>query len=536
MGSAAGEVTLLKADADYFASRRDFEDLSACTDADLKTRLRVAQENFQFGKKHATEMDSTLLGMINLDIRMIRAELNRRRFITRNKPKAPIVMDDTFRPTDLWTSTLFANQHREHAHWCPQLGWLLWTGTTWQRDEAGDVMKLAAETVRSVYQRAAKTDNSEQRQAIAQHARKIEAAGRLQAMISLAQHQLAIRADELDKDPWQFNVQNGTINLRTGELKEHSRSDYITKISPVEFDPQAPCTVWYKFLQRIFNDDPDLIFYIQKIAGYCLTANTQEQEFYLFHGLGANGKSTFVKTLLRMMGDYGKQSPVETFLVKKNSGIPNDVARLHGARFVAAMESEANEKLAESLVKALTGGDKIAARFLHREFFEFEATFKLILSTNHKPCIVGTDVAMWRRVRLIPFSVSIPKEDQDKQLPTKLETELPGILRWAVEGCLLWQKEGLEPPTAVTGASQSYRDDMDTLGEFLDARCEKEPGATVSTKDLYAAYVDWSESQKDRERDRLKRVTFGHKLAERGFDSGRNWQGRFWRGLRLVGT
>lgn len=418
----------------------------------------------------------------------------------------------------------------------PALGWLIWDGKRWQRDETQGIERIARQTVRAIYQEAAEENDKDRRAALAEWARKCESQQKINAMISLCESEetVAVRADIFDRDDFLFNVQNGTLDLRTGKLRDHRREDFITKISPVAYDPDAPCVRFEKFLEQIFEGNFDVASYVQKIAGYAMTGDTREQEFYIFHGLGSNGKTTLVKTLLRVLGDYGLQSPVETLMVKKNgSGIPNDVARLAGARMVAAVESEANQRLAESLVKALTGGERIPARFLHKEFFEFEPAFKLILSTNHKPRITGTDHAIWRRVRLCPFNVIIPEAEQDNELEKKLEAELPGILRWAVEGCLAWQRDGLKPPEAVTGASKSYREESDMLGEFIEVCCNAVADATVTAKELYSAYVEWSEGNKDRERDRLNRVTFGRALAERGFEAGRNSQGRLWQGIRV---
>jgi putative DNA primase/helicase len=440
--------------------------------------------------------------------------------------------------TDMGNSSRMARIHMADIKHSIQLGWLSWDGTRFKIDDTQEIERRARETVRSIYMEAAEETDKDRRAALAEWARKSESEQRINAMIRLCESEegVAVRADVFNRDPWMLNVRNGTLDLRTGKLRAQRREDFITKICPVAYDPQAPCTTWYKFLEKIFADDLDLATYVQKIAGYALTGDVREQEFYLFHGLGANGKTTLVKTLLRALGDYSAQSPVETFIVKKHGGIPNDVARLAGARLVVATESEANQQLAESLVKALTGGDKIAARFLHKEFFEFEPSFKLILSTNHKPRIIGTDIAIWRRVRLVPFAVTIPTEEQDKELPTKLEAELPGILRWMVEGCLLWQREGLKPPSAVAEASEAYKQDSDVLSEFIETRCEVGPMTTMTAKDGYAAYVEWSEENKQKERERLSHVRFGMALAERGFIGDRNWKGRFWRGIGLLGS
>jgi putative DNA primase/helicase len=272
------------------------------------------------------------------------------------------------------------------------------------------------------------------------------------------------------------------------------------------------------------------MWFLQRAVGYSLTADIREQCFFLLYGAGSNGKSTFIKTISALFADYARTTPVETLLVRHGNNIPNDVARLKGARFVSAVETEGGKRLAESLVKQLTGGDKVAARFLHREFFEFEPTFKLWLAVNHKPKIRGTDHAIWRRIRLIPFTVTIPDSEQDKDLPEKLREELPGILRWAVEGCLWWQRDGLGTPEVVKAATAGYQTEMDVVGNFLAECTESENGATVTTKELYDSYMRWCEQAGEKP---ITKRDLGTHLSERGFESARNWQGRFWQGLSL---
>ena len=275
-----------------------------------------------------------------------------------------------------------------------------------------------------------------------------------------------MRPDALDTDPWLLNVENGTLDLRTGQLHRHRPDDLITKVAPVHYDPEAVCPTWDMFLKRIMAGDEALVHYLQKIFGYSLTGVAREQCIFLAYGGGANGKSTAITAVTSVIGAYAQHTPTETLLVKRNDGIPNDVARLHGARLVTAAEAECHRRLAEALVKQLTGGDKIAARFLHGEWFEFTPGFKVVLAVNHKPAIQGTDHAIWRRIRLIPFTVTIPAKEQNKTLSEKLHAGNAGILRWAVDGCLAWQQDGLDPPSAVSEATAAYRDEMDTVGAF----------------------------------------------------------------------
>jgi putative DNA primase/helicase len=302
----------------------------------------------------------------------------------------------------------------------------------------------------------------------------------------------------------------------------------ITKLVPVEYDQGATCPfTWLSFLQTVLAGNAALIKFLQKAIGYALTGSTREQSLFFLYGLGANGKSTLLDIILRLLADYGKRTSGETFLVKKGGQIPNDIAALRGARFVAAVEVESGRRLAEVLIKEMTGGDTISARFLHAEFFEFKPEFKIFLAANHKPVIRGTDHAIWRRVHLIPFDVQIPEEQQDKELPAKLQAELPGILNWAIEGCLLWQREGLMPPQEVTEATEGYREEMDPISDFIAECCIVAPGASVKAKELYGAYTEWAEDNK--EKKPLSLTAFGLTLTDRGFQKGRGSAGVWFR-------
>ena len=302
---------------------------------------------------------------------------------------------------------------------------------------------------------------------------------------------------------------------------------------PIDFDPDAECPIFLAFLERVMAGNCALIAFLQRAVGYSLTGLTGEQVLFLLYGLGANGKSTLLEILRALLGDYAQQTEFSTFLVRKQDGVRNDLARLRGARFVSAVEMEGERRLSEALVKQLTGGDTISARFLFSEFFEFLPAFKLWLAANHKPEIRGTDHAMWRRVRLIPFTVTIPDDAQDKSLPAKLRAELPGILAWAVRGCLQWQANGLDAPDEVTRATEDYRAEMDVLGDFLAERCIDESGTHVLAADLYGAYRLWSEQNGA---EAISGVAFARRLTERGFTRVRvgKKQARGYGGLRLT--
>jgi putative DNA primase/helicase len=351
-------------------------------------------------------------------------------------------------------------------------------------------------------------------------------------MVDLARDEpgTPISHTDLDADPWLFNVLNGTLDLRTGELQPHDRGDLITKLAPVTFDPDAECPQWDAFLQRITGGDENLIRFLQRAAGHTLTGDISEQCLFFLHGRGQNGKTTFIETLMTLLGDYAQKAPTQMLIAKPNA-IPNDIARLPGARFVVAAEVEEGRPMAESLVKDLTGGDTLVARFLHQEYFEFRPSHKLWIYGNHRPLIQGTDEGIWRRIHLIPFDVWIPPGERDTRLIEKLRAELSGILNWAVRGCLEWQEHRLGTPEAVHQATSEYRSEMDVLGRFIEERCITQPDAQGRADELYRAYCDWCQANGE---DSKTGTAFGRRLKERGFDKRRDSNGVYYVGIGLL--
>lgn len=409
--------------------------------------------------------------------------------------------------------------------------WMVWDGRRWKRDGGGEIMRRARDTVRALAAMAEALDDEKQRAGLVKHALKTESAGRLQAMVRLGACLLGEESGAFDQRPWLLNCRNGTVDLRTGELGPHRRSDLLTKLVPVDFDPISACPRWEAFLLQVMDGSDELVTFLQRAVGYSLTGATVEQVLFLLYGTGANGKSTFTETLRALLGDYATQAEFTTFLARTSDSVRNDIARLVGARFVSASEAEGGRPLAEAVVKQMTGGDIVTARFLFKEFFEFRPDFKVWLAANHKPSVRGTDHGIWRRIRLVPFAVTIPPERRDKRLLEQLRAELPGILAWAVRGCLAWQREGLGIPPEVLAATESYREEMDVLAGFLAEHCISQGGAFVETKELYAAYGTWAEGAGEK---KLSKKWLAMRLAERGFTSGRGLRGvRGWRGLRL---
>jgi putative DNA primase/helicase len=413
--------------------------------------------------------------------------------------------------------------------------WLCWDGSRWALDKTGEVFRRAKETARVMYHQAADLEGDKRRD-LASWAMRSEAEPRIRAMVNLAKNEpgVTVTLDQLDRDPFLLSVENGTLNLRSGELRPAEQADLITRRAPVTYDPAATCPMWDAFLKRILTGDADLIGFIQRAIGYSLTGLTVEQVIFLLHGLGANGKSVFLEVIRALLGDYAAGADFSTFLDRRQSGPRNDVARLLGRRYVTAVEASDGERLAESLVKQLTGNDTVTARHLYAESFEYRPTFKIWCAANHKPTIRGTDHAIWRRIRLVPFTLTIPEHERDPRLSEKLKAELSGILNWALEGCRAWQRDGLGASPAVRQATADYRLDQDTIGRFLDdcARLTGTEESRTTAAELYQRYAAWTAS--NGEGRPLSQRRFGESLNERGLDRIKTGGYVVWRGIELL--
>ncbi len=332
-------------------------------------------------------------------------------------------------------------------------------------------------------------------------------------MLARSDRRFAATVEQWDTNPWLFNTPGGTVNLKTGDMRPPRREDYITKIAAVTHG--GACPIFIEFLNTIFAIDKELIDYIQRVFGYALTGDTREHALFFFHGTGANGKSVLVSTMAGILGDYHKTAPIETFVATAISSHPTDLAGLRGARLVTAVETEEGRRWAESKIKSLTGGDRISARFMRQDFFEFTPAFKLIIAGNHKPGLRSVDEAIRRRFHLVPFAITIPPEQRDIDLADKLRAEWPGILRWAIEGCLKWQAEGLAKPKAVVEATAAYLEAEDATAAWIEDRCECKASFDDTSANLFASWKAWAElngefvgSQKQ----------FAEKLQSRGFE------------------
>jgi putative DNA primase/helicase len=389
---------------------------------------------------------------------------------------------------------------------------LVWDEQRWREDDTAQIERWAKETVRRIYLEAAETSNEALREALAAHALKSEDAKRIRAMIGLARSEpgIPILPSQLDTDSFLLNVVNGTIDLRTGQLAKHSRGDLITKLAPVAFDPVATCPLWLQCLDRWMDGNNDLISYLQRVIGYSLTGDVSEQCLWFLHGQGANGKSTFLPILLHILGDYATQAVSDLLLAKKNESHPTERADLFGRRFVATIETEEGKQLAEALMKQTTGGDRIRARKMCKDFFEFPPSHKIFLAANHKPTVRGTDLAVWRRIKMLPFTVTIEEDARDKHLIEKLKNELSGILTWAVLGCLSWQRNGLGEPDEVRQATEQYQSEQDSVQAFIDECCFSHVTVKSTASALLGAYQHWSGDND------MTAKAFGQRLEAKG--------------------
>ncbi len=437
-------------------------------------------------------------------------------------------MDDVTFLTDYYNAQrLIAHSGQDLRYCYPWRSWLVWDGRRWEADNTLAIMRHAKKAVKTMINEAADVLVNAATEAAKKHAfsrlsliGKCFSRQKLEAMIALTQSEqgIPVLPEDLDKDPYLFNVKNGTLNLRTGELQCAQRANLLTKTTTVAYNPGAKCPQWLAFLDRIFSGNQSLISYIQKMAGYSLTGDVSEQALFILHGKGANGKTVFITTLLSVTGDYGKPGAMNLLMAKKHEQHPTEIADLHGARLITVVESGEGKRLAENLVKQLTGGDKLKARRMREDFWDFEPTHKIWLATNHKPEIKGGDHAIWRRIRLIPFDVTIPDEEQDKHLAEKLEQELQGILNWMVEGCLVWQREGLRMPAEVASATKGYAAEMNMIKDFVEDKCVVINCAKATLVSMYSAYTSWCDGNGERPISRKKLVG---KLEEMGYEKRR---------------
>ena len=336
-------------------------------------------------------------------------------------------------------------------------------------------------------------------------------------------------ADEWDADIWLLNTPGGVVDLRTGRIRAHSRADRMTKVCTAV--PEGDCPTWRSFLSDVTGGDAELMVYLQRMVGYCLTGVTSQHALFFLYGTGANGKSVFVNVIATILGDYAANAPMDTFMETRSDRHPTDLAGLRGARFVASIETEQGRRWNESKIKAITGGDKVSARFMRQDFFDYTPHFKLVIAGNHKPSIRNVDEAMKRRLHLIPFTVTIPTERRDGKLTEKLLHERDGILTWALQGCLLWQQSGIRQPQSVIDATEEYFEAEDAMGRWLAERCTRVANAKSLTSELFNDWKQWADGVGEFIGSQRR---FSDLLLTRGVEKWRNTAGvRGFQGLEL---
>jgi putative DNA primase/helicase len=472
--------------------------------------------------------------------------------------------DDTPHLTDRGNAIRLVRQYGPYLHYVRIWHkWLLWREGRWLLEDGDLVMHYAKQVIAGLYDWAASMlrqfstdldgDNAKQRQqqveqieAVLRWALKSESTPRLDAMVksAISEPGIALDHSQLDAQPWLLNCRNGTIDLCTGILRPHRRQDLLTKQLPVVYDARATCPLWHRFLWRIMGGPrPDedglaqgllerheraerLIGFLQRAIGYTLTGVIRDHLLLFLYGTGANGKTTLLNTLLAMLGEYGMQARSDLLLVRVTDSHPTEHADLFGKRFVTTVEIEHGRRLAESLMKQFTGGERIRARRMREDFWEFDPTHTIWMAANCKPVVRGQDVANWRRIKVVPFEVTIPTDEQDKALPEKLLHELPGILAWAVQGCLNWQQDGLQEPQEVTDATDAYRREQDTLGLFLRECCYLNTDVKVQSSLLLDAYEHWSG-------EKIRSNEFSGLLENRGYRKTAVNGRVFWCGIGL---
>lgn len=440
--------------------------------------------------------------------------------------------------TEVGAAERLADRYGDKLRYCHDWGrWLLWDGSRWDTDKTNRVQSMAVQVLRAIPEEAAGLDDKA-RKLYAVFSLGMEKNSGVTNLLKQAERLLPVLSGSLDADLWKLNCMNGTLDLTTGKLFPHDPAALHTKQVPVQFDPKAKCPQYEFFLRTALCHNEELFEFVRQYTGITLTGSIAEQCFAVLFGQGDNGKSVQLNILRALMGDYGKTAPPNVFLEKQHGdGIPNDLADLQGARFVVDIETKEKVYFNEQRIKAVTGGEPIKARFLNKEFFEYTPQLKLWIASNHKPNISGMDAGIWRRIRIIPFDAVIPKEQKIKDLDKIIaREELPGILNWALQGCLDWQKAGaLFTPQAVMLATESYKQEMDILGQFIEECCEQGEGNSVMKAELYQAYRSWAISSGHKYP--LTATTFSSKMKDRncfGEHKHRDMNGRFsWQGIKL---
>ena len=438
--------------------------------------------------------------------------------------------------TELGVAEKVVENHGENIKWCEAWSkWLFWNGKYWETDESQQhVSELVKKTIKELIQdilnksEQITDDNKKDIYRKLKHLNN----NKLNNICNLIKAVRPVSPEVFDTNSYLLNVKNGTINLKTGKLEPHIKTNCITKYIDIGYAPNAKSKRWDEFLKQVMKDKEN-IGYLKKAVGYSLTGSTEEECLHFLYGSGRNGKTTFTRTIEQILGDYSQKAPVSIVLKKErnNRSASNDIARMKGARFVSTTELSQHQKFEEGLVKDLTSTDTLNGRFLFSEYFEFKPSHKLWMYGNHKPYITGQDEGIWRRIRPIPFTVQIPEDKKDTKLSDKLSKELNGILAWAVQGCLEWQQEGLEPTVSIKKAREEYREEMrDSVSLFVEDCCVTEGNTHIVSSELFESYTGYCEKEN---LSAMSKKAFGIRLKEEGLENGKVRGLRAWFGIRL---
>ncbi len=448
----------------------------------------------------------------------------------RESPPAPLPASAQSEPprTDVGLAERFTARFRDDFLWVPGIGWMVWARTRYVLDDKSSVLTALMRMVRGLLTDAVRSQAPDRDEAV-KFFMKSESAPRLRGAVSLAEPMMAVSICEMDRGIYDINCNNCTIDLRTGIARAHDRRDRITKLAPVEYDPAARCPQFSTFLDQIFDGNAELIGYVQRLLGMCLTGDITAQHLWFFCGSGANGKSTLLGLIGRMMGDYAGTAPDSLLTLGKDEHA-TQLADLQGRRIVVASETETAARLNIQRVKVLTGEETIKARRMRQDFYEFRRTHKIILQTNNRPIIREDSEAVWRRIRVVPFTVTIPPESRDPALSDKLWAEASGILNWLIAGCQGWLANGLQDPACVMAATSEYREESDPVREFVQTCCDTGRGLWEFTRNLRAAYEAYCAESGDKP---VNGNIFAEALTRLGFTFERKHIGRGWTGIEL---
>lgn len=419
---------------------------------------------------------------------------------------------------DTGNAERFTDLHGDYLRYSHiRKNWYFYNGKLWETDQQGKIKTLADEVIEKMKQEkiyvSDGVDEEEAEKIFRRHLKSTRNHNGKTNMIKESQHLLPIDLEEFDNDPYLFNVQNGYLDLKTGDLNDHDKNKHFTKISNVEFTDKADCPLWDDFLNQIFDGDKELIDYLQRAVGYSLSGSTEEQMMFILYGNGRNGKSVFLDIINELFGSYATNIQPQSIMVKQQSNNANpDIAKLNGARFVTTTEPSDGMRFDEGLIKQITGGDRVTARFLYEDEFEFTPQFKLWMATNHKPIIRGTDDGIWRRMAVVPFTVQIPLDKVDKQLTNKLKREITAIMNWAVEGYLKWQEHGLAEPQTIKDQRRTYRTEMDSIEAFIEECCELGDHHAIKGSKLFESYDHWA---KENNQYRMTNTKFGREVSKK---------------------